>query len=45
MPIARINGRLLHFVHVPKCSGSSIAADMAAKGVVMLRHGNRMPYA
>lgn len=34
MPLARINGVVLYFAHVPKCGGSSIEAYMAAKGQV-----------
>ena len=43
MPLARIAGTLLFFVHVPKTGGTSIEAYMRAKGAVALagtrRHG------
>lgn len=43
MPLARIAGKLLFFVHVPKTGGTSIEAYMRAKGSVALagtrRHG------
>ena len=36
MPLARINGTLLHFVHVPKTGGSSIKEYLKAKGRLAL---------
>lgn len=36
MPLARINGIVLYFAHIPKCGGSSITRYMAAKGRVAL---------
>ena len=36
MPLARINGTLLHFVHVPKTGGSSIKEYLKAKGSLAL---------
>ncbi len=36
MPLARINGVLVNFVHVPKCGGSSVEAYLEAKGEVGL---------
>lgn len=36
MPIARINGRLLNFVHIPKTGGSSIKSYLMAKGPLAL---------
>ncbi len=43
LPLARIAGTLLFFVHVPKTGGTSIEAYMRAKGAVALagtrRHG------
>jgi hypothetical protein len=43
LPLARIGGTLLFFVHVPKTGGTSIEAYMRAKGSVALagtrRHG------
>lgn len=36
MPISKINGKLLHFVHIPKTGGSSITSYLRAKGPVAL---------
>lgn len=36
MPLARINDRILHFVHVPKTGGSSINRYLRAKGSMVL---------
>lgn len=34
MPLAKINGKLLHFVHIPKTGGSSVTSYLRAKGDV-----------
>jgi hypothetical protein len=43
MPLARIAGRVLFFVHIPKTGGTSVEAYLGAKGAVALaghrRHG------
>ena len=36
MPLARINDRLLHFVHIPKTGGSSVNSYLRAKGQLAL---------
>lgn len=36
MPLARINGVLLYFAHVPKTGGSTVEAYLAAKGKLAL---------
>jgi len=45
MPIARINGRILHFVHIPKTGGSSINAYLRAKGRLGLYSRTPVPWA
>lgn len=41
MPIALVNGRVLFFVHIPKCGGSSIEDYLSAKGRLALRAPDR----
>ncbi|NND20998.1 MAG: sulfotransferase family 2 domain-containing protein [Silicimonas sp.] len=36
MPLARINGHLLHFVHIPKTGGSSVNTYMRSRGSLAL---------
>lgn len=36
MPIARINGKLLHFVHIPKTGGANVTSYMRTIGQVAL---------
>lgn len=36
MPLSKINGKLLHFVHIPKTGGSCITSYLRAKGPVAL---------
>lgn len=36
MPLAKINGRLIHFIHIPKTGGSCITSYLRAKGPVAL---------
>lgn len=36
MPLARINGRILNFVHIPKTGGSSVKSYLMSKGPVAL---------
>lgn len=36
MPLARINGRILHFVHIPKTGGSSVKAFLQRHGTLAL---------
>jgi hypothetical protein len=38
MPLARINGTILHFIHVPKTGGSSVKDYLMSKGAVALFH-------
>lgn len=40
MPLARIGGRILFFVHIPKTGGTSVEAYLRAKGALAL-HGTR----
>lgn len=45
MPLARINHRLLHFVHVPKTGGASITDYMRKKGKVALYSREELAWA
>lgn len=45
MPLARINGTLLHFVHVPKTGGSSVNDYLRAKGTLGLYSRNPVDWA
>lgn len=36
MPLSKINGKLLHFVHIPKTGGSCITSYLRAKGPLAL---------
>lgn len=36
MPLARINGRILHFVHIPKTGGSSVNSYLRARSALAL---------
>lgn len=36
MPLAKINGKILHFVHIPKTGGSCVTSYLRAKGKVAL---------
>lgn len=44
MPLAKINGRLLHFVHIPKTGGSSVSSYLRAKGPVALYSRERIEW-
>lgn len=45
MPIARINARLLHFVHVPKTGGSSVKEYLMKKGPMAFFNRAPLPWA
>jgi hypothetical protein len=36
VPLAKVNGRLLHFIHIPKTGGSAVSSYLRAKGQVAL---------
>ena len=42
MPLARINGRLLHFIHIPKTGGSCVSSYLRAKGSLALYSRGRV---
>lgn len=42
MPIARINGKILHFVHIPKTGGSTITSYLRSIGQVALYSRERI---
>lgn len=44
MPLAKINGRLLHFIHIPKTGGSSVSSYLRAKGPVALYSRERVEW-
>ncbi|WP_324751974.1 sulfotransferase family 2 domain-containing protein [Roseovarius sp. Pro17] len=45
MPLARINNRLLHLVHIPKTGGASITDYMRKKGKVALYSREKLAWA
>ncbi|MFD2740127.1 sulfotransferase family 2 domain-containing protein [Sulfitobacter aestuarii] len=45
MPLARINGKILHFIHIPKTGGSGISSYLRAKGQVALYSRERLQWA
>lgn len=44
MPLARINGILLHFIHIPKTGGSSVSSYLRAKGPLALYSRERVEW-
>lgn len=45
MPIARINNKILHFVHIPKTGGSSVSRYLRRKGDLALYAWSPLPWA
>ncbi len=45
MPLARVNGKLLHFVHIPKTGGSSVTSYLRTIGKVALYSRNPVDWA
>lgn len=43
MPLAKINGQVFFFVHVPKCGGTSVEALLARHGRLALRSAPSSP--
>ncbi|MFT7134448.1 sulfotransferase family 2 domain-containing protein [Sulfitobacter sp.] len=44
MPLAKINGRLLHFIHIPKTGGSAVSSYLRAKGPMALYSRERVDW-
>ena len=44
MPLARINGKLIYFAHIPKTGGSSVEAYLEAKGKMALFHKHTLEW-